>query len=319
MTHHVAILAFDGFQILDVTGPASVFGAANDGLGREAYRISVAAAEAPAVRSGCGVSIMARRLDELTPENIDSAFISGGSDDGLRALIANEAARNWTERAFQRASRHGSICAGSVVLAAWDLIGERRFASHWHSVPYIRKHWPELKLDADSIFVNDGPLWTSAGVTTGIDMALAIVEADHGAACARAIAQRLVLSVRRPGWQSQYSPTLAAQGARDGRYADLIGWIAANLDQPLGVETLAEQAGESARSFHRNFTSAVGDTPARYVMMRRLDHARILIGQGQSLKQVAAGCGFADAAHLSVAFQKRFGMTAGAYRLVHGG
>jgi transcriptional regulator GlxA family with amidase domain len=318
MSHSIALIAFDGFQLLDLAGPAAVFGAANDRLGKEAYSIKYIAVEAPAVRSGCGLSIIASGLADVSPESIDSILISGGEDAGLRKLIANRSVRDWTICAVKAASRYGSICSGSIALAAWGLIGDRRFASHWEAVPEIRKRWPDLNLDPEPIFVNDGPLWTSAGVTTGIDMALAIVEADHGAGVARAVAQRLVLSVRRPGWQSQYSPTLAAQGARDGRYSDLIGWIAAHLDQPLGVETLAEQAGESTRSFHRNFTAAVGATPARYVMTRRLDHARILIGQGLSLKQVAAGCGFADAAHLSAAFQKQFGMTASAFRLVHG-
>ena len=182
----------------------------------------------------------------------------------------------------------------------------------------IRRRFPELQLDAESLYVNDGPLWTSAGVTAGIDMALAIVEVDHGPDVARAVAQRLVLSVRRPGWQSQYSPALAAQGTRDGRYANVIAWIAINLADDLCVDRLAERAGESPRSFHRNFTTVVGDTPARYVMSQRLDHARALIEQGHSLKSVAGQCGFVDPAPLSKAFKSRFGMTAGAYRLVNG-
>ena len=227
--------------------------------------------------------------------------------------------RDWTIEAAARATRFGSICSGSVALAAWDMIGTRRFASHWSAAPYIRTQWPHLDFDGESIFVNDGTLWTSAGVTTGIDMTLAIVEADHGAAVARTIAQRLILSVRRPGWQSQFSPALAAQSAQGGHYADLIAWIALNLDQPLGVEMLADRAGETVRSFHRNFARATGKSPAAYVTAQKLALARRLIEDGTPLKSVATRTGFADVARLSAAFSREFGMGANAYRIVHGG
>jgi transcriptional regulator GlxA family with amidase domain len=182
----------------------------------------------------------------------------------------------------------------------------------------VQQRWPELNLDPEAIFVADGPLWTSAGITTGIDMMLAIVEADHGPEAARAIAQRLVLSVRRPGWQSQFSAMLGAQAGRQGRYADLVAWIAHNLHARLDVETLADRAGETLRSFHRNFTAATGKSPAAFVARQRIDHARSLIVQGLPLKQVADRTGYADVARLSTAFQRAFGMSANAYRIVHG-
>jgi transcriptional regulator GlxA family with amidase domain len=317
MSHHVAFLAFDGFQLLDISGPASVYGAANDVLGQAEYTLFTIATEAPSVRSHCGLSLAASLPTDIDPRKMHSLFLSGGEESGLRALIENETLKDWACRAVPFMRRYGSICSGSVGLAAWGLIGTRRFASHWAAVPRIQSRWPDLNLDPESIFVVDGPLWTSAGVTTGIDMTLAILEQDHGPALARAVAQRLVVSVRRPGWQSQFSPTLAAQGNRDGRYADLIAWIVQNLAKPLGVEVLAEQAGESVRSFQRNFTAISGHPPARFVAMQRLEQARILVVEGQSLKRVAAVCGYGDAGQLSAAFQKRFGMTAGAYRTVH--
>jgi transcriptional regulator GlxA family with amidase domain len=318
VNHHVVFVAFEGFQLLDLTGPAAVYGAANDRLGWDAYRITMVGPEAPVALSNSGVSLNVSAFDDVRPETVDSFFISGGNEAGQKAFIANEQAKDWVWRAIPSSIRYGSICSGSVALAAWGLIGTRRFAAHWDAVSEVRRRWPELQLDPESLYVNDGPLWTSAGVTAGIDMALAIVEVDHGPDVARAVAQRLVLSVRRPGWQSQYSAALSAQGTRDGRYADVIAWIAANLAGDLSVEQLADRAGESERSFHRNFTEAVGETPARYVMTQRLNHARALIEQGHSLKSVASQCGFADPAPLSKAFKSRFGMTAGAYRLVNG-
>ncbi|WP_182911971.1 GlxA family transcriptional regulator [Sphingomonas cavernae] len=310
-------LAYHGIQILDVTGPCSVLGGANDLLGRRAYEIVVTGPKAGRVRSNCGVELGCNALGEIAPDGVDMFFIPGGEREGLTAMIADTEARDWTVTARGAARRYGSICTGSVVLAAWGLVDGRRFASHWQATRYLRRTHPALDLDAEAIFVEDGPLWTSAGVTTGIDMMLAIVERDHGAEAARHIAQRLVLSVRRPGTQSQFSPLLAAQAGREGRYRDLIGWIALNLEKPLGVEALAEHAGETLRSFHRNFVEATGQSPAAFVTQLRLDRARTLIVDGHALKTVAAQAGFPDVARLSAAFRRRFGMTANEYRVVH--
>jgi transcriptional regulator GlxA family with amidase domain len=318
MTHHVALIAFDGFQLLDVSGPSAVYGAANDQLGRVAYEIAVIASEAPTVLSNCTISLSCVSPHAVCPTDFDSVFVTGGEDSGLIALTQNAEMRDWVKDAAAVSQRYGSICSGSATLAEWGLIGARRFASHWMAATEIRTRWPGLNLDADSIFVEDGPLWTSAGVSTGIDMTLAIVERDHGAALARTIAQRLVLSVRRPGWQSQFSQALTAQAGRDGRYGDLIAWIAAHVGEPMSVEDMAARAGETLRSFHRNFVSATGQSPAAYVTHQRLDHARDLIADGVLLKSVAARTGFTEVARLSAAFQRKFGMGANAYRTIHG-
>lgn len=314
-THRVALIIFDGFQLLDTAGPASVYGAANDALGYAAYDVTIISHEGGAVRASCRLAIKSHALATIDPTAFDSLFITGGEEAGLREAIADEALRDWTTAAIPATQRYGSVCSGSVILAAWNLIGARKFATHWAAVSEVQRRWRHLALDPDAIYVTDGPLWTSAGVTTGIDMTLAIVEADHGAALSRSIAQRLVLSTRRPGWQSQFSPMLAIQG---GRYADLIDWISANIAQPLPVEALAQRAGESLRNFHRNFTSANGTTPAQFITRYRVERARALIVEGVALKQVATQTGFANVAQLSAAFDKVVGMTANEWRVVHG-
>lgn len=327
--HRVALAVFDGFQLLDATGPASVYGSANDALTgvydagaavREgaAYEVVMASTHGGAVTSSCGVAVLTMAIADLDPAGLDSLFVVGGEAGGLRRAGEDGALRDWTRAAHSHARRMGSICSGSLLLAEWGLIGTRRVATHWGAVPHLRRHWPELALDGEAIFVEDGPLWTSAGVTTGIDMTLAMVERDHGANIARAVAQRLVLSVRRPGWQSQFSPMLAAQASRDDRYAELIAWIVARLDQPLPVDSLAERAGETLRSFHRNFTAATGTTPAKFINRARIDRARALVEEGRSLKQVAGMAGFANAARLSAAFERELGLTARSYRMLHG-
>ncbi len=328
MTHRVAIAVFDGFQLLDATGPASVYGSANDAFAGvydagvapksgAAYTVIMASTRGGPVSSSCGVTIMTTAIADMAPAHLDSLFLVGGEDEGLRLASEDRALRDWTRAVHGHTSRMGSICSGSLLLAHWGLIGSRRLATHWDAVPHIRKNWPELALDAESIFVEDGPLWTSAGVTTGIDMTLAIVERDHGPRIARAVAQRLVLSVRRPGWQSQFSPMLAAQAGRDDRYADLIAWIVTRLDKPLPVELLAERASETLRSFHRNFTAATRTTPAKFINRARIDRARALIEEGRSLKQVAGMTGFASAARLAAAFERELGLTASKYRMLH--
>lgn len=317
MTAFTCLLAFDTFQLLDVTGPSAVLGAANDLLGCVAYELRVVSAEGGLVRSNCGVEIQSISISAIPPDQVDAFFVAGGDPPGLSAMFRDAGMRKWAVEATKATRRYGSICSGSAVLASWGMIGARRFATHWAAVPYVRKLWPRLNLDAEAIYVADGPLWTSAGITTGIDMMLAIVEQDHGAEAARAIAQRLVLSTRRPGWQSQFAAfdTHRSQGER---YADLISWIALNLHQRLDVETLAAKTGESVRSFHRNFAQTAGKTPAAFVAAQRIERARDLIVGGVPLKQVASRTGFQNVAQLSGAFQRLLGMSATAYRIVHG-
>jgi transcriptional regulator GlxA family with amidase domain len=317
MAQKLAFFAFEGFQLLDLTGPASVYAAANALLGCEAYTMRTVSRASGSVRSSAGLAIDCLGIIDMAPADVDALFLVGGDLPEIGRVIADSAMREWANAAAVSASRYGSICSGSVLLAAWGMIGARRFATHWSAVPHIRKRWPTLNLDAESIFVEDDGLWTSAGVTAGIDMTLAIVERDHGPEIARAIAQRLVLSVRRPGWQSQFNPVLAAQSGRSGRYAELVAWISGHLHKPMTVELLADRAGETLRSFHRNFTAATGVPPAGFITRQRVDRARAMIAEGQPLKTVARHCGYADVARLSSAFRKTMGMSAAEYRVVH--
>jgi transcriptional regulator GlxA family with amidase domain len=312
---HIVLIAFDGAQVLDVTGPAAVFAAANDELPAPAYRLTIAPPRG-AVMTSSHVGIATEPLPAIeTP--VDTLLIAGGSDEGLLALIRDPAVRDWVRRTVPGTRRYGSVCAGAFALAAWGLIGERRVATHWRAVDDLRRAYPGLNVDAQALYVEDGPLWTSAGITTGIDMSLALVERDVGSAVATNVARRLVLYARRPGHQSQFSPLLDASAAGD--YADLIDWIGANLAAPLGVETLAARAGQSVRSFHRRFTAATGRTPAAFVEARRLEYARTLLATGAPLKRVAADAGFGSAERLTRAFTRVFGVAPSTWRAIHAG
>jgi transcriptional regulator GlxA family with amidase domain len=318
MTHHVALFVFPGFQLLDAAGPASVYEGANAALGKAFYKITIVSPKGGAVRSVSGLTLESTAISRVRSKVLDSAFIVGGDEAGVTAMLRDRASATWMAQAFANTGRHGSVCSGSVLLAQWGLIQERRFATHWIAAPIVRANWPELDLDAESIFVEDGTLWTSAGVTAGIDMTLALVERDHGADVVRQIAQRLVLPVRRAGWQSQYSPLLQTQAARGGRYADLIAWMSTRLSKSLTVERLAERAGESVRTFHRHFTEASGFTPAEFVTRQRLELAQKLIRDGSSLKEASVKSGFSNAANLASAFRKHTGLSAAEWRHLHG-
>jgi transcriptional regulator GlxA family with amidase domain len=178
----------------------------------------------------------------------------------------------------------------------------------------LAKAFPAVNVDSDALYVVDGSIWTSAGVTTGIDMALAMVARDLDAAVASQVARGLVLYARRPGYQSQFSPLLQAQAKADNSFADLIGWIMSNLDRTLDVATLAARAGLGERTFYRRFVHATGETPARFVESARLDAARMLLTRGTSLKSVAARVGLAPATRFAQAFERRFGITPRLFR-----
>ena len=280
MTQKLFILAYDGCQLLDVSGPAAVFGAANEWAGKPFYDVQIVSADGGLVGSNCGVALQSKKIGGQP----DTLLVAGGSR-GLKMAMAHGGIARWLRRVAPRTDRYGSVCTGAFVLASAGLL--------------------------------DGKVWTSAGVTTGIDMALALVEADLGAAAANLIARHFVLYARRPGYQSQFSPMLQAQATADAPFAALIDWMQDHLDRELDVPTLARHAGYSERSFYRKFTEATGKTPAHFVEDLRLDAARTLLSKGLSLKTIAGRVGLKSSARLGQAFERRFGMAPSQFRQMH--
>jgi transcriptional regulator GlxA family with amidase domain len=316
---NVAILTFPGCQVLDVTGPAMVFEAGNDASGKAHYKVHILSSEGGTIQTSSAVALVTQSLASLSPRSIDTVLIAGGDEAGLQRLAADEAVRQWTVRASRKARRYGSICTGTFALAQFDLLGGKRVATHWSACAALAERCPDIEVDTNALFVNDGRLWTSAGVTTGIDMSLAMVSADLGDAVANAIAKRLVLYARRPGYQSQFSPVLSAQSHADAPFASLIDWIRENLAGALDVPTLAARVSMSERTFLRNFSRSTGETPARFVETLRLDQTRVYLSAGLSLKEIASKVGYLTGAQLSKAFDRRFGMTPMLFRELHCG
>jgi transcriptional regulator GlxA family with amidase domain len=321
--HRVVFVLYPGFELLDVAGPASVFNGANRALSQQgrdvAYAIVLASAKGGVTESSSGATLETRQIDELEHEEAGTVLVVGAERQPLMQAMADPALRACLPRLVSRAERFGSVCTGGFVLAALGLLDRRRVATHWDSCEPLARTFPKVAVDPDALYVVDGPIWTSAGVSTGIDMALSMVARDIDAAIAGEVAKRLVLYARRPGYQSQFSPVLGAQVKGDSPFADLIGWMQSNLDASLDVPSLAARAGMSERTFHRRFTAATGVTPARFVGTIRLDAARMLLSRGLSLKAVAAKVGLFPPARLADAFERRFGIAPGLFRDMHAG
>ena len=314
---NIAVLTFAGCQVLDVTGPAMVFEAGNGALGSPHYKIHILSAEGGAVQTSSAVELLTKTLRDLPPKSIDTLLIAGGDEAGLQAMAADETVRKWVLKTARIARRYGSICTGAFALGHFGLLRGKRVATHWSACSELARRCPEVSVDASALFVNDGALWTSAGVTTGIDMSLEMVAADLGQAVAHTIAKRLVLYARRPGYQSQFSPMLDAQSHADAPFSGLIHWMRENLAQRLDVPVLAEKAVMSERTFVRKFSLSTGETPARFVETLRLDHARYLLATPMSLKEIAGRTGYSTGARLSNAFDRRFGMAPLLFRELH--
>ena len=315
----IAIPIYPGLQSLDAVGPGQVFGTANQLSGREAYRVKFLATAAGPVTTTAGFALVAESIRATPPKSVDTLIVPGGDDAGVRAALADKRLMAWIRSAARDARRACSVCSGAFLLAATGELSGKRVATHWSATADLQRVHPDLDVDAESIYVNEGRCWTSAGVTTGIDMALALLEEDMGRDLATAVARQLVVYMRRPGHQTQFSTALNAQSTNDDRLANLAQWVEANLQKRLDVETLADRAAMSPRSFHRHVRAELGVSPAKFVEAVRLDAARRLLDERTlDLAQIAAHAGFSGPDHLIRAFDRRFGVTPAAYRQIHG-
>jgi transcriptional regulator GlxA family with amidase domain len=313
----VVLIGFDGMQLLDLTGPAAVFDMANTESGADLYRVRIGSSAGGLIQSG-SVGLMSEALADINMSAVDTLLVAGGDWTAVMAAMRDPRLGDALLAAEAGPVRRiGSICSGAFVLARHGLLDGKRAATHWRGCSLFASSFPAVTVDRDATYVVDGRYWTSAGVSTGIDLALAMVEADAGAPLANAIARRMVLYARRPGSQAQFGPLLAAQTKADSGFTDLLAWMNDNLSADLSVDALAARAGQSLRSFHRKFEAATGQTPAQLVESLRLEAARALLARDLPVKQVARDSGFGSADRLTRAFERRFGLSPSLYRELH--
>lgn len=309
----VVILAFPGVQPLDVTGPAEVFSAAVR-LAPDSYTVQVAARSPNplATRSGA-YGIVPAVTTARCRGQIDTLVVAGGF--GITDAVEDELLVGWVRSAARRSRRIASVCTGAFLLAAAGLLDGRRATTHWASCGELARRHPEVRVDPKPIFVRDGKVWTAAGVTAGIDLALALVEDDLGSEIARRAARWLVMFIQRPGGQSQFSSHLGATAATRQPLRELQGWIADHLDRDLRVEALAERSAMSTRNFARAFRRETGMTPASYVEAVRVEAARQRLERStEPVEQIAARTGFGTPETMRRAFARRVGVPPAGYR-----
>ena len=306
MPRSVAIVIHPGFQLLDAAGPTTAFEIA-ERFRPGSYDLALLAPGGGEVESSSGFGLSAEPLAE---GSFDTVIVSGG--EIVRSTAAAQEIVAWLKRTGAR--RIASVCSGAYLLAEAGLLDGRRATTHWNSTDDFARRYPKVTLDAERIFIRDGDVWTSAGISAGIDLALALIEDDLGLDIARRTAQQLVVHQRRPGGQSQFSG-IVELGGRTGRFAELIAWMRAHLAEPLTVERLADRAAMSPRNFARAFTTETGTTPAEAVERLRLETARTAVETSHApLEHIAEAAGFGDPGRMRRAFLRTFGQPPQALR-----
>jgi transcriptional regulator GlxA family with amidase domain len=302
LPRRVAVLVFPRFQLLDAAGPIAAFEIAGR-IRPGTYALEVMASAPGAIASSSGATLGAGAFARA--RGIDTLVVAGG--DGVRDALACERTQRFIRTCAGQARRVTSVCSGSFLLAAAGLLDGRMATTHWSCTEEFRRRFPEVRLDPERIFVRSERYWTSAGITAGIDLALALIGEDLGESVARRTAQHLVVYHRRPGGQSQFSALLELESA-GGRFTGLLEFMRTHLGSALGVEQLAAHACMSPRNFARAFHHETGVTPARAVQRLRAEAARAMLDSGaRSVQEVAQHCGFGDPERMRRAFMRLFG------------
>jgi len=311
----VLFVGFSNMKLLDLAGPLQVFADAVDDYGNAAYKTHVVSIDGKNMKTDTPVSLATDAMEAWFETPFDTLVVVGGN--GAIAAAQNSSIRKGVLQLSKNASRIASVCTGAFVLAACGLLEGRRAVTHWQSCDILLQKYPCVLVETDPIYVKDNNIWTSAGVTAGIDMALAMVAEDIGRSAAFSLARELVSYVVRPGGQSQFSAPLSRQTAdKTGRFEVLHEWIVNNINQDLRVDILAEQANMSSRNFSRLYTQQTGQSPAKAVEGIRVEAARRLLEESKiSVSEIAHQCGFGDDERMRRSFMRILHVSPTDYRL----
>lgn len=309
--HHLCFFILDRFQPLDLFGPLEAFATA-ESFASGRYRWTLSSFEAGLLKTESGVPIQVDTpIDRV--QGIDTLIFVGGG--GPRQTILTQPQIDLLQHLADDCERVASVCTGTFLLAQLPTSTGRRLSTHWRHAQTLRNACPDIDVEENALFLNDDRVWSSAGVVSGIDMAMAMIAEDYGGTVAASVARQLVVYARRSGHQSQFSEPLLAQSQHSGRMAEILTWIADHPNDALSVEALAQRAGMSLRHFTRTFTKKLGMPPAKYVERVRLDHARMMLSAGDGrVSEIAASVGFNSPDTFRRAFERQFGISPTDYR-----
>lgn len=315
VTRRILFVIFDQFELLDLSGPSSVFNAADRLLEQSVYSVHTLSSEGGLVSSRNGIEVSSQTFERFSVRSSDTILIVGGSNISIGKVVLDAKLHDWLTSNASRAERVGSICSGALVLAANGLLEGRKATTHWADLAQLSRDYPNVEVEQDALYCEDDNIWTSAGVTTGIDMALAMVGKDHNKKVIQEIANWLVVYVHRPGHQSQFSELLAAQNSHS--FSDTVAWLDRNLHIPIKVADMAEKSAMTERTFYRRFTKEVGCTPSKFLENRRLLRAKQLLEAGSVVKSVSFSVGYKSALGFRNAFEAKYGLSPALYKRIH--
>ena len=307
----IIFVTYEGAEILDLTGPSSVFSTACRLANQPVYETIIISSAGGLVKHSCGTRLETRRSDQFDFTESDTVLIVGSYEEALQRAAEDEGLHRLMRRASASAERYGSICSGTFILAEAGLLNEGKVTTHWMARESFEHRYPGLLAADDPLYVANDRLWTSAGVTTGIDMALAILEKDHGTNLKARTARQLAVYAHRHGKQAQFSAILDAQNRLDLSFFGLFDWLNNNIERAVSVNDMANFVGMSRRSFYRRFKSEIGEPPAKFVDRLRFQRAREILEAGQPVKIVANKVGFGSEAAFRSAFKNHFGLPPG--------
>lgn len=313
----IIFLAYDGVELLDIAGPAAVFSTAVTLSGDALYSVAVATPQGGLLMHSCGLTMHATSLKSIQIKSTDTVLVVGAYEKALMKGMRDPDLRCALTKASTKAERYGSICTGTFVLGAAGLLDGMKATTHWAGRKRLGSAFKNVRVDSDALYVVDNRLWTSAGVTAGIDMALAMLEEDHGSRLKARVAKQLVIYSHRPGNQSQFSDLLLAQVKVDAQFEGLVDWLQTRMSEPTKVSDMASFLNMTERTFHRQFTEAFNETPSKLFEQLRLSSSRQLIAARDPISLVCTKVGFRSESAFRTAFKNQYGVTPTMYNRVH--
>ncbi|MEP2653273.1 MAG: DJ-1/PfpI family protein [Paraglaciecola sp.] len=315
VSRRVLFVIFEQFELLDLSGPSSVFNGAQGLLKSPSYKVLPVSSSGGLIKSRSGIEVNSQKLASITVSDHDTLIVVGGSRDAIKKVISDTLLQDWLINNKPKAERIGSICSGALVLAAFGFLDNKRATTHWADVAQMADEFPAVNVEPDALYCIDHNIWTSAGVTTGIDMALAMVGQDHHHKIMHEIAKWLVVYVHRPGHQSQFSELLAVQN--NHKFSDVLLWLEDNLSKPIKVYDMAAKACLTERTFYRKFTDEIGTSPSKFLEKRRLNRAKLLLEQGEVVKVIHQKVGYQSELGFRKSFVAMFGVSPAMYKKMH--